>query len=144
MPAGPTFAGFGYFAGVKALGYTAASFAMKRGYALRGVTKPNVLAVGLTRTLIGVAAGALYGGLWIAVLSHREVNSWSPAAAYYCGLLPVRIAEWSLLIWLFFDRGLHDRARLWKWAGIGTLCSYALDVIGVAAAFVIPGGFWIC
>jgi hypothetical protein len=63
---------------------------------------------------------------------------------YYIFLLPVRLAEWTFLIWLFFDRGLHDRVRMWKYVAFGTICSYALDAIGVGAALVLPGGFWVC
>jgi hypothetical protein len=59
-------------------------------------------------------------------------------------LLPVRLAEWILLIWLFLDRGLLQRGRMWKYAVFGTICSYALDAIGVGAALVLPGGFWVC
>jgi hypothetical protein len=57
--------------------------------------------------------------------------------------LPVRVAEWTFLIWLFFDRSLQ-RSRLWKYVLLGIVWSYLLDVIGVAAAWVLPGGFWVC
>jgi hypothetical protein len=58
--------------------------------------------------------------------------------------LPVRMAEWALLVYLFFDRSLMDRRKaLWVCAG-GTVWSYCLDVIGIAAALVVPGGAWIC
>jgi hypothetical protein len=30
---------------------------------------------------------------------------------YLAGLLPVRIAEWWLLIWLFYDRKLRQPAK---------------------------------
>jgi hypothetical protein len=146
MPAGPSLTGFAYFAAVKAASYTAASVVLKNGYGLRESSKPSVWSVGLTRTGIGIVVGLLYGSLWIFVLgkfvgSHSILYS---SVLYYFFLLPVRFAEWSLLIWLFFDRGLHDRLRMWKYIAFGTLCSYVLDAIGVGAALVLPGGIWVC
>ena len=143
MPAGPSVMGFVYFAAVKAAGYTAASVVLKNGYGLRESPRPNVCGVGLARTGIGIGAGAIYGGLWYFVLS-KFVGEQSTAILYYLFLLPLRLAEWSFLIWLFFDRGLHDRTRLWKFAAFGTIASYVLDAVGVGAAFVLPGGMWIC
>jgi hypothetical protein len=142
MPVGPEPIGFAYFAAVKAAGYTAASVILKNGYGLRGSSKPNVWSAGLTRTGIGIAAGLLYGSLWIFLLGKFVGDSYG--GLYYIFLLPVRVAEWCLLIWIFFDRGLHDRARMWKYIAFGTLCSYALDAIGVGAALVLPGGIWVC
>ena len=143
MPAGPGPMGFAYFAAVKAIGYTATSAFLKKGYGLRGSPKPNILGVGLTRTGIGLAAGALYGGLWIFGLN-KLISGDSGPILYYIFLLPVRLAEWYLLVWLFFDRKLQNRTLLWKSIAFGTLCSYALDAFGVGAAFVLPGGLWIC
>src|SRR2546426_8659764 len=138
MPGGPEPLGYAYFAAVKAVGYTAASVVLKRGYGRHGSNKPSVWKVGLTRTGIGIAIGVLYGGLWF--FAFGRIAGDASTIAYYVLLLPVRLAEWSLLIWLFFDRGLHDRSRMWKYIGFGTLCSYVLDVIGVGAALVLPGG----
>ena len=145
MPGGPTTMGFLYFTAVKAAGYTAASVVLKIGYGLRGAPKPRIWAVGLTRTGIGLAAGALYGGLWILALNKfHTFTGEGTEALFYLFLLPIRLAEWILLIWVFLDRGLHQRARMWKYAAFGTICSYALDAIGVGAAFVLPGGIWVC
>ena len=143
MPAGPGAMGFVYFGAAKAVGYTAASVVLKNGYGLRESPKPGIWAVGLTRTLIGIGVGAVYGGLWYFVFS-KFIGEDSVPTYYYLFLLPVRLAEWSLLLWLFFDRGLHDRSRMWKYVVFGTICSYMLDAIGVFAAFVLPGGMWIC
>ncbi len=41
-------------------------------------------------------------------------------------------------------RRLHDRVRRRKYSVFGTICSYALDAIAVSAAFVLPGGIWVC
>ena len=144
MAGAPTAAGFAYFAVVKAAGYTAASIVLKRGYQVIEPVKTSVMTVGLTRTGIGVVAGLMYGGLWILAANVMRNPSDSLPIYYYIFLLPVRLAEWGFLIWLFFDRTLHDRIRMWKYIAFGTVCSYLLDAIGVGAAFVLPGGFWVC
>ena len=144
MAGAPTAAGFAYFAGVKAAGYTAAAAVFKRGYQAIAPVKTSIVTVGLTRTGIGVAAGLIYGGLWIFAANQLHNPSDSLPIYYYAFLLPVRLAEWTFLIWLFFDRGLRDRVRMWKFIAFGTICSYVLDAVGVGAALVLPGGFWVC
>jgi hypothetical protein len=145
MAGAPTAAGFAYFAGVKAVGYTAAAFVLKRGYQAIAPVKANILTLGLARTGIGLCAGLVYGGLWIfAGRQMRLQESEKLFVYYYLFLLPVRLVEWTVLIWIFFDRSLHDRVRMWKYIAFGTICSYILDAIGVGAALVLPGGFWVC
>jgi len=145
MAGAPTPAGFLYFTAVKAVGYTAASVVLKYGYGAWRAAKPRIWALGLTRTGIGLVAGGLYGGLWILALNKFDKFAGEGSAVlFYVFLLPIRLAEWILLIWLFLDRGLHERGRMWKYAAFGTICSYALDAVGVGAAFVLPGGFWVC
>ena len=140
MPAGPAPLGFLYFTGIKALGYTVAAYQIKSGYGLKGRPKPSVPLVALTRTGIGVAAGIVYWSVWAFTGIGQHVPH---GGVWYTGLLPVRVAEWTFLIWLFFDRSLQ-RSRLWKYVLLGIVWSYLLDVIGVAAAWVLPGGFWVC
>jgi hypothetical protein len=70
--------------------------------------------------------------------------AWLAVSVFFGLLIPIRLVEWSLLIHLFFDRGLVRRARDLKFAALGSLWSFALDGVGVMSAFVIPGGFWVC
>src|SRR5215475_11850468 len=142
MPGGPAPLGFAYFVGIKFVGYTAAAAVLRRRYP---ESKASIVKVGLSRTVIGIAAGAAYGGLWY--LLFRFLNPpGSPVydALYLAGLFPVRIAEWMWLIYLFFDRTWSKPRGPWSVAVDGTMWSYALDAIGIAAAFVVPGGFWVC
>jgi len=106
----------------------------------------NAWLVGLARTGIGLVAGTLFGGAWF-LLAMRFDNKWADwvAASVFFGLLiPIRLAEWSLLIHFFFDRGLLQRARDLKLAAVGSAWSFVLDAIGIVSAFVVPGGFWVC
>jgi len=102
---------------------------------------PSALALGLTRTAVGIAVGITYGLLWINFMP----NSNEGVALYYSLLLPIRFAEWSLVLWWFLGRDTpRDLMFYFKGAAIGTICSYLLDVAGVVAALVVPGGVWIC
>ena len=59
-------------------------------------------------------------------------------------LLPIRVAEWLAEIWIFYDRPLVLRKVDAKAVTGGTIWSYLLDAIGIGAAFVLPGGIWVC
>ena len=140
MPMGPAPLGFAYFVGTKFAGYAVAAFAIRKLYPQfsGGIGK-----VGATRTAIGLGAGLIYGGIWWAGAS--LFHSADPSMIlYFIGLLPVRIAEWMLLVHIFFDRGLVDPQKAFKISLAGSFWSYCLDAIGVGAAFVIPGGVWVC
>jgi len=142
MAGGPAPLGFAYFVGVKLIGYTAAAVVLRRRYP---ESKTAIVKVGLARTGIGIAAGAAYGALWYMALKLLPPPTGSAyLVLYMVGLFPVRIAEWMWLIYLFFDRTLRDRSMALESAVDGTFWSYGLDAIGIAAAFVTPGGFWVC
>jgi hypothetical protein len=134
--------GFLYFTGVKLAGYTAYSHYLRnmlddpsdRGFG-------RTFKIGGTRTLIGLAAGLSYGALaWATHLFDRGDAS---TVIYLLGLLPIRIAEWWLLLWLFFPMK-NEAGKIGKGVTFGIIVSYLLDALGILAALVIPGGAWVC
>ena len=140
MPGGPTPIGFVVFAGIKLAGYTAAARVLKANY-----NRPDrsPWTVGAARTALGIVVGGTYGAVWIALAIYARLGDWS-LIAWFALLFPVRMAEWFIILWFFFDRELRDRRTILRYAALGTLWSYALDVIGMLAAAVTPFGFWIC
>lgn len=142
MPGGPGPIGFAAFTGVKILGYSVAATVLTNVFQ----SSRNAWVVGLARTGIGLVAGTLFGGIWILVgtLFHGKWPASAVALLFFGLLIPIRLAEWSLLIHFFFDRGLVQRAKDLKIATVGSAWSFALDGIGIVSAFVIPGGFWVC
>jgi hypothetical protein len=142
VPAGPGPIGFAAFTGVKLLGYSVSASVLRNVFQ----SPRNVWLVGLARTGIGLVAGTLFGGLWILLgtLFHNKWPDWAAALLFFGLLIPIRLAEWSLLIHFFFDRGLVQRVRDLKFATLGSAWSFILDGVGIASAFVIPGGFWVC
>jgi hypothetical protein len=140
MPAGPGPLGFAAFSAVKFVGYTMAAWALKKGY---GKSSSNPLLVGLARTAIGLITGISFGAVWL-LASRNQAISEMAVPLFFIVLVPIRMTEWMVLIHFFFDRGATDRSRALKYAALGTGWSFVLDAIGIAAAVVIPGGFWIC
>lgn len=142
MPGGPGPIGFAAFAGVKLLGYSVAASILTTVFQ----SPRSAWLVGLARTGIGLVAGTLFGGLWIllGMLFHSKWPDWAAALLFFGLLIPIRLAEWSLLIHFFFDRRLVQRVRDLKVATLGSAWSFVLDGVGIVSAFVIPGGFWVC
>jgi hypothetical protein len=137
---GPAPLGFAYFSAIKLAGYTAAAWYFKRNY-----QRPDssIWKFGAARTALGIAAGLSYGAAWwfFAGRFHLIPDSGSLFLAL---LFPIRLGEWSLILWLFFERNSTQRGHLVRNSLLGTVWSYVLDAIGISAAFVIPGGIWIC
>jgi hypothetical protein len=142
VPGGPGPIGFAAFAGVKLLGYSVAASILTTVFQ----SPRSAWLVGLARTGIGLVAGTLFGGLWIllGMLFHSKWPDWAAALLFFGLLIPIRLAEWSLLIHFFFDRRLVQRVRDLKVATLGSAWSFVLDGVGIVSAFVIPGGFWVC
>ncbi len=144
MPGGASTVGFVAFAAVKAAGYTGAAFYLSRAYGTVWSARRKI-GIGLARTALGIAVGVTYGTAWSLLLTNPEnPNETVMIALFYGLLLPVRLAEWWLLLWFFFDRRLAGKGRIWKYAALGTGLSYLLDLLAVVAALVVPGGMWIC
>ena len=135
MPAGPMPLGPAYFAAVKFAGYTAAGVWLNHRY---GQSTRRPFAFGMARTALGVAAGFAFGLLALGLgLTKSEL-------AFYLLLAPIRLAEWSLIIWLFYGREEPNLRRLVVYAALGSLWSYVLDLPAILAVFILPGGAWIC
>lgn len=63
---------------------------------------------------------------------------------FFAGLLPVRMVEWFLLLKIAFGERTRDKSLTAPAIGFGILVSYLLDFVGIIAAFVLPGGMWVC
>jgi len=72
----------------------------------------------------------------------NKIGDWA-TLLFFIFLVPVRIAEWWLLIRLAY-RSLLGSVELRNLIGGGILASFALDAIGIFCAFALPGGMWVC
>ena len=106
MPGGITDPVVGYviFCSIKFVGYSLAAQFLANRYKHFG---PNPFKVGGVRTLIGMAVGAAYYALLMAL----KVEGDRAALLAIVGLAPLRVGEWWFLIWLFFDRKLEHKRR---------------------------------
>jgi hypothetical protein len=127
--------GLAAFPAIKFAGYSLAGHVLKRSYDEPGVSSARF---GAARTALGAIVGVSY----VFLTGTLEVS----VAQFYLGLIPVRIAEWSLIIWIFFEYGSLERGklRLFGYSTLGAGWSYILDLFVILPALVIPGWFWVC
>jgi hypothetical protein len=50
---------------------------------------------------------------------------------------------WLLLRWIY-GKGMFARGTMARLIGAGIAVSFALDFLGIVAAWVLPGGLWVC
>lgn len=138
MPAGPSMIGAGAFVAVKLVGYGLAGRRLNDAYAQVRRVSPSLF--GVARTVLGIGVGVSFA----LVVSRWAVTSSTPL--WYVALLPVRVCEWMLVIWLFYERARArpDWKRLLWLSFLGTLWSYALDLPAALSVIVVPGGMWVC
>jgi hypothetical protein len=138
VPAGTESPVIGYvtFCAVKLIGYSLAA----RMIALR-YKRPDqsALVIGGVRTLIGMVAGAAYFSIWSVIPFAAATGG----IGYLAGLMPVRVAEWRLLLTLYFERECRDIPRTNQIIWMATAWSYILDIPAIMG-FVVTGGIWIC
>jgi hypothetical protein len=135
MAGGPTFVGIAAFAAVKLAGYSAAGAWLRRRYT---APRPRPIVFGLARTVLGIVVGVSFA------LAMESLGVVRGMVSYYLLLLPVRLAEWLAILWVFYRRAQPERGRRWRHATLGSAWSYLLDLPAIFAAFAVPGGMWIC
>ena len=139
MPFHHVLIGYLTFCLIKFVGYALAGGYLSSAYAR---TDLSGWKVGAVRTLIGMATGAVY--VWVLFQPLSEVRAPTPMDDfYYLWLAPIRIAEWWLILWFFYDRRLEYKKRGWWYVIVGTLWSYLLDVPAVVG-LIKTGDFPIC
>jgi hypothetical protein len=90
--------------------------------------------------VIGSRRGSSRGGALVA----EKLGATPSVFSFYLGLVPVRLAEWLLIVWFFFEYGSIQPSRLAKYTAIGSVWSYVLDIPAALSILVVPGGAWIC
>jgi len=154
MPGGGTPLGFAYFAAAKFIGYTAfcrwviepraVSSPFSITDAIASVQPPSAFKAGAARTAIGILAGTVSGLLLFYGFLDHLGNSAMPVVIFFALLIPIRVIEWRLLLWWMYRDFPFTRRARGILVTLGILASFTLDAIGIAAAFVVPGGAWIC
>lgn len=131
--------GFVTFGAIKFAGYTAAAALLRWSY---GTSRAPVVVVGITRTVLGMILGAGFG-LGMAAVANRYDMHVNEMSFYMVGLVVLRIMEWSLILWLFFDRDLAHKKKDMLFVVVGILWSFLLDVPSIFG-LLATGGLSIC
>ena len=127
--------GLAAFPVIKFAGYSLAGSFLKHRYQDPGVSS---VTFGAARTALGAIAGISYA----YVAGSLEMSG----TQFYFGLIPVRLAEWGLIIWMFVVYGNVEarKRRLVPYSILGAGWSYFLDLFVIVPALTIPGWFWVC
>lgn len=93
----------------------------------------SIWRVGLFRTLLGLVIGAalnflLIGALNLQVSSGRGPIGGRDTDIYFLLLTTIRLGEWLVTVWYFYDRELFISWKLFKAVVFGTLVSYFVDI----------------
>jgi hypothetical protein len=131
--------GYASFCGIKFVGYSLAAHRIRLAYSMRR----NPLIVGGTRTLIGMAVGALYFFTMRTLVWTQRTDEMTTSLIYMGLLIPIRFVEWWALIGIFFDYEIKRPLLGWKVVALGTLWSFALD-FPAALGFCLTGGITLC
>jgi hypothetical protein len=135
MPIGPSPIGGLAFVAIKFAGYSVAGYQLRKQYETPSV---NHFAFGAARTIPGIIAGVSFASLT------EDMEIARSELGFFLWLLPVRLLEWLLVIWLFFQYKQVHASRLVKHSFLGALWSYVLDAPAIGSVFVVPGGMWVC
>lgn len=93
----------------------------------------SIWKVGICRTLLGLVVGAalnflLLGALHIQLGMGRSPLGGRDTDIYFLLLTTIRIGEWLLIVWYFYDRELYISWKLIKAVLFGTILSYLIDL----------------
>ncbi|MGE3320346.1 MAG: hypothetical protein AB7I18_13720 [Candidatus Berkiella sp.] len=95
--------------------------------------KHSIWKVGIFRAILGLVVGAalnflLLGALNIQVTSGRAPVGGRDTDIYFLLLTTIRLGEWLLTVWYFYDRELYISWKLFKAVLFGTVISYLVDL----------------
>ena len=148
MPAGIEHPVLGYlsFVGVKFVGYSIAARAISWSYgrndlnSIHGRWHAHAHRHGHRRGLFRPHRRC-------GVVGHRSACAGAISVRGEFCTWPVfcrfRIAEWWLLLWIFYDRRFQEVWKDWRTVGLATAWSYALDAPAILG-FLVVGKFWVC
>src|SRR5690349_16594075 len=143
MPFGPEPLGLAYFAGVKLVCYSVYGAFLNKEFSQRPEL-PKAWKAGLVRTAIGIGVGAVVGiGFW-KLVPHFQWLSAHANGLFWLSLVPVRVAEWYLFLWLLYRKCALDLAQTVYAISGGIFASFVLDAVGVFTMLIAPGGAWVC
>jgi hypothetical protein len=96
----------------------------------------RVLGAASVRALCGLAIG-------LGLMDQTNIAK-EGLLAILAILLPIRVAEWWVVVWVFFEPLRHHRFGVLRSAALGTAVSYVLDVPAVFVFGLVVGPIGMC
>src|SRR5450432_3784095 len=110
MPIGPSpNIGLISYTAIKVIGYSLVGWELNRRYQS---TKPRPYVFGIVRTLLGIVVGITSLFLLEAINSNRGV-------VFFIFLMPIRLCEWLLVLYIFYERKNFSFKRILKYSFLG-------------------------
>jgi hypothetical protein len=139
----PGVPGFIAFAGVKFGGYVLAGMALKK---LQPAVTASAVKIAATRTGLGILLGppiTMAMALGVGAL-FPKADSLAVPIGIFAFVFGLRVLIWSLVIHIFSKQFDLPRPTFWKYAALGAVWSYLLDLPGFGLALISPGQIPIC
>jgi len=100
----------------------------------------SIWKVGLIRTGLGIVLGFLHNAFFLHVLEVSKGRSpfgGKDAYLFFLLLVVLRIIEWGIIIFWFYDRKLENKAATFKSICLGIVWSFILDIPMIAGLIVV-------
>src|SRR4051812_19052819 len=105
------------FAAIKFVGYSASAFFFNKKFI---GSRANPVVFGLTRTILGMSVGAVAGLIGLVEIELAM-------QFFMLALIPFRIGEWLLTLWLFFRKSENFRDKIADCVALAVIWSFVLD-----------------
>jgi hypothetical protein len=123
------------YASIKILGYSLFAKYLNSLFAKQN----NIWKVGLIRTAIGVVLGILHNAFFLSFLNvsmGRSPIGGEDTILYFALLILLRIFEWGLIIFWFYEKKLLSNYRVAVAIALGVIWSFILDIPLLLGLFV--------
>lgn len=132
----PLFIGTLLYACIKICGYALFSRYLNRLFAKTN----NIWKIGGIRTMLGVVLGLAHNAFFLSffnVTMGRAPLGGEDTGLYFFFLVVLRIVEWLLIIYWFYDRKMTRKATILKGVVLGIIWSFLLDIPLLTGLFAV-------
>ena len=124
------------YAGIKLCGYALFAKILNRLFS----RSRNIWKIGVVRTLLGVVLGLAHNAFFLnffKVSMGRAPLGGEDTWLYFLFLVILRILEWGLIIYWFYDKDFQQKKPVFTGIILGILWSFVLDIPIIVGLFTV-------